>query len=215
MLRIMLVAIFVLLPQIARADCQEQAVRIAEQLCREVRSMGQSRTITASGELSAETRGLLRGLLSGSADIDGSVVLDEYENVLRTDLPALLQSQIACRERMFLAASERGCRKTANTCRDPAFGLEKWRSTERIVDSTGWRSGWTQPAWCEEAKRRAIAARVTPGTPYEVAILRSWENAKWDNPTFRIGRKYRYHCELEIKWNPLYRAKQDPICGFD
>ena len=101
-----------------------------------------------------------------------------------------------------------------NTCSDPSFGLRSWGNSEVIQLSTGWRSGWDQTAWCNQAIANAVRDRRIGGQQHTSEIMRKWEDARWGNTVLRTNRQYKYHCKFRLNWNPIYDSRQDPICGI-
>jgi hypothetical protein len=201
----------------ALADCLDDAANYTDRICGEILRTGSSSVLDASGNLNIEAKGIISkvfGTAGGNAVV--RAFEDQYTNVPRDQLARELASARGCRERIEAIARQETCRRPVvyKKCRHPDFGQEGWASQDKIEDATGWRGGWTQPAFCNEAINKAIVARGISGQPYDVKVLRSWENGKWDNPTLRIGRKYRYHCEFQLNWNPVYFERQDPKCGI-
>lgn len=200
----------------ANANCLTEAADYTDRICGELEKFGSSSLIDASGNLNASAKGVISrvfGEAGGEAVIKGFE--EKYFNVPRDQLSQELRDARGCRERIEVVARTETCRRPVvyATCRHPDFGRERWGSQETLTDATGWRGGWTQPAFCNDAINRAISARGLSGSPHESQVLKSWEEGKWGNATFRTNRQYRYHCQFVLRWNPVYAEKQDPKCG--
>lgn len=100
------------------------------------------------------------------------------------------------------------------TCRRPEFGIEDWTfNSGRITRSSDWVDGGKNPDWwCDQLINSTIQARNI-GSEHEIVF-------RDPHPELEISEKdilghvtYKYTCEIEINWEPIYVEKQDPVCG--
>lgn len=208
----------VLAPLPSVAACLDEAATYADRICGEIANSGSSSFVDASGDLTAEASSIIRRVLGkAGGSINVAVLKSEYENVLREHLADELKNIRGCRERMESVARKEACVRSTvyKTCRDASFGVSSWGSVEEITDATEWRDGWTQDAFCAQAIGNAISTRNIGNQLHQAEILRKWEDAKWGNATLRTDRKYRYHCQIRLSYNPVFNQRQDPICGIE
>lgn len=176
-----------------------------------------------------EFQGLLQGCATGaqiyvSADLLGSIT-SIYEGD-KTQGKALIKSQteflklipekdrleayklyISCISK-FVQNSNQG---RAKTCRNKAFGLEKWSQSDSITQSSGRVGGGSNPTnWCNSLLSSFIKNRKITGK-YDYSFTNMWEESKKD---WKGHVTYNYHCTVNVQWDPLYRKGTDAAtCG--
>ena len=198
------------------ATCLDEAASYADRICGELVCSGSATHVDASGQVTAEAKGIIARVLgSASGEVDVNVLREKYTNVVRDELAGELRSVRDCRVKMEAVARNEVCRRPIiyNTCQHPSFGLAKWGTVEKIQSAAGWRGGWTQDAYCARLIQSSISAHNISGDR-KAEVLSKWEEGKWGNATFRTNRQYRYNCIINLSYNPIYNSRQDPICGI-
>lgn len=90
--------VLALLPAASGATCYRDVVEFAEGICAEFVGMsGSSASQRYSGEIDARLSGLLDKLADVGGEIDAEVERENYENILRSDVPRVLQDGRVCR----------------------------------------------------------------------------------------------------------------------
>jgi hypothetical protein len=89
------------------ADCLSDVSNFAEKICGQIKTSGNTQLIEANGELKAEVSGIVRKALGDvKGDVNGKILQDTYENVLREDLSKELFNVRECRQKMAEKALE-------------------------------------------------------------------------------------------------------------
>jgi hypothetical protein len=202
------------LPMLAVAQsCLEQVATFAERVCGEIQRSGVSQVVEANGQLKAEVSGIVSKVVgSGGGSVNGKVLRESYENVLRQDLSKELFNIRECRIKMVEVGRAEACKApvTYRACRHPDFGRAGWQKSETLQQSSGWRSGGSnQQNWCNELVSGYVASRGL-GSNYESTILGSSESSRKD---FVGHVTYNYSCSVRIDSGPLYAERTDPRCG--
>jgi len=99
----------------------------------------------------------------------------------------------------------------AKTCRNKAFGMEKWNQRDSITQSSGKvRGGSSNNNWCNTLLSSFIKNRgITGKYKYNFANMREESNKDWKGHV-----TYNYHCTVNISWDPLYQKRTDAAtCG--
>ncbi|MEI6706422.1 MAG: hypothetical protein WCK96_04700 [Methylococcales bacterium] len=87
------------------ADCLNEVSNFAEKICGEIQKSGSRQLIEANGELKAEISGIVRKALGEvKGGINGKILQETYENVLREDLSKELFNVRECRQKMVETA---------------------------------------------------------------------------------------------------------------
>lgn len=200
----------------ARAECLEDAAKFSKNICGEIAQKGYSNFISGQGKLSIEGRDLVKKVLGDiGADISVEGIRSEWESVAQNELAGDRRDARGCSERMALAAMERVCQKPKvyRNCSNPAFGIASWGVVETVTGSSGWRGGgYNQEAYCNDLKNQAIAARQLGGKLFEIGPYQRNESQRmtWDRHA-----QYNYSCSFQLKSNPIYNSRRDPICGVE
>lgn len=101
------------------------------------------------------------------------------------------------------------------TCARPEFGQIGWQRNETVTQSSGWVGPGSNPDnWCNELINNTIRERGI-GPEHDVKVASKNEEQKWGDPILHRNRQYNYHCQITISWDPIYRAKADPLCGTE
>lgn len=94
----------------ATASCLDEVASFAARICGDIEKSGTKRVVDASGKLDADVGSIVRRVVGGgSADVSGSVLIENYNNVLQNQLGSELFNVRACRERMVGVAVSQVC----------------------------------------------------------------------------------------------------------
>lgn len=207
-------AIFAL-PSVSVASCLNEVKDFAIEICGAIADSGSAQKLSASGELSAEAQGIIRRILgSAGGNVDTEYLNESWSGVLQNELSEDRFDTRQCRREMVQIAREEAC-VSVNTCRRPEFGLERYGNVQQFSGGSGWKDGgYSQPAYCSDLERATISSLGLRGGSYSSRVVASGERGRWVvrglNPRHR---QYHYQCTIEISWNPIYRARQDVVCG--
>lgn len=104
--------------------------------------------------------------------------------------------------------------KVAGLCRHRDFGIEKWEMTEAFSGTSQWQDpAQTQPWWCNRFTEQIFESHQV-GPVHEIQVVDSSEESDRYGFMNRENR-YRYHCTIEVKWQPVYNARRDADhCGY-
>lgn len=194
-------------------DCLTKVADFAERICGEIQRSGTSQVVEANGQLKAEVSGIVRRVLGGAeADVNGKVLRESYENVLRQDLSKELFNVRECRLKMVEVGRSEACKTPASyrSCRHPDFGRAGWQKSETIEQSSGRVGGGSNPQnWCNQLVGSYVTSRSL-GPNYEANVLSKSESSDKD---WKGHVTYNYHCKVEVKSIPIYAERADPRCG--
>ena len=96
-------------------------------------------------------------------------------------------------------------------CRLPEHGVESWGEIQRWSVDSGWRKGGSNPTkFCDGQKSQ----REKQFPEREVNLLSTGEKHKSEYTPFKHDY-YRYSCEFEDRWNPIYNLRENTNCEHD
>lgn len=99
---------------------------------------------------------------------------------------------------------------TYKSCRHPDFGQEGWNRSENYDSASAWIDGGRDEVWwCNEAKNHFVAVRGI-GPSHAVKTTSSWQES---NKDWKGHVTYKYHCSINVSWDPRYNERTDPRCG--
>jgi hypothetical protein len=214
---LLMVTTTVIAPFAAYADCLQEAADFAQRICGELKTVGRSTLVTASGDLTGEAKDLIvKALGQIGGNVEGKAETKIFENELQEQLAGELLDLRKCSIKMARAAWDQVCTKAPvyKTCSNREFGLAGWKNEETLDGTSGWRdAGYNQEAYCREFINSVIQARGLGDLPHLVDDIKlSEENRR--TGFFNSVSQHNYHCSIKLHWNPIYNQKADPICGL-
>jgi len=94
----------------ADKKCLDEAADFAEKICGEIQTSGYTQLIEANGELKVGISGIVRKVLGDAgANVNGKILQNTYEGVLREDLAKAQFNVIDCKMKMANAAISQVC----------------------------------------------------------------------------------------------------------
>ncbi len=124
----------------AFADCLSDVSNFAEKICGQIKTSGNTQLIEANGELKAEVSGIVRKALGDvKGNINGKVLHDTYENVLRENLSTELFNVRECRQKMADSALSVVCSSSDDKVNNQVVTTTTTGgdNTTAIVNNTG------------------------------------------------------------------------------
>lgn len=201
-------AAVVTLTAAAYGDEYQDMAQFAQSICGDIPSGTLSKTLI-KGAVEAKA-GVLASILTGSANVGADKIREVYTGIPLDNLPENIPTVAMCKLELTKVLLARK-KKVANKCRDPDFGQEGWRWSERYTDSSGRLGGGHDPGWwCNRVAASFISSRNI-GPENKVERISYDESSDKD---FFGHVTYQYTCTLKISWGPIYKEKQDAShCG--
>lgn len=211
--RLFIVFIFISSMSLAvKADSLQEIATFSERICSNIVEGHITRT-NIETSIKADIPGLAKAMgLSVGADGTLKHGDETYVGIPIEKLPAEILTPAQCKLELakILIEERNRLNVTYNKCRLPDFGQEGWNRSENYEDSSDWiDGGHDQPWWCDQVANSFINTRKI-GPQHEVKTLRPWEES---NKDWKGHVTYKYHCIVQVSWDPLYVEKTDPRCG--
>jgi hypothetical protein len=168
-----------------------------------------SLTRTSIQEKIQTNAGVLAKLINGRVDAAASQAEVIYKGIPFEKLPDKIPTVSMCKSELVQVLLARK-KPVFNTCARPEFGQEAWNRTEDYGDSSGRvGGGYDQNWWCNRVASSFMQSRaIGPQNHWERLSSSEESNKDW------LGQvTYKFHCTIKIEWDPIYFAKQDPLCG--
>lgn len=193
----------------ANAQDFNQISSFAEDICGDIPEGRMSKT-QIEGKLSANAGRLFR-LFGASGKVVADHTSEFYRGIPLANLPDRIPTVSMCKSELVRVIFQREKISVPRECRHPDFGRVGWRQSETITDSSGRVSGGRdQIWWCNRVTESFLSSRQISG-PKDITILQRWEESRKD---WKGHVTYKYHCKINFKWNPVYRAQADADrCG--
>lgn len=182
------------LPTLASADCYRDVIEFSEGICAEfVGLSGSSASQKYSGELEARLSGLLDKLADVGGGGQAAIETEEYENILRTDVPRVLQEGRTCRLEVARLFFDKICASPTPSGRlqqapapDPRFA-----STAFIEDADGFTNVRSGPG-----TQYQIISRVSDGEPFYTRVQ---DGAWWEVKTATGAVGYMHRSRIRLR----------------
>jgi hypothetical protein len=193
---------------LARADEYSEMAQFAQSICGDIPEGSLTRT-TIQGKVQANA-GVFAKIVSGSGDLCGSKVDEIYKGIPFEKLPDHIPTVSMCKSELVKILLQRK-KMVANRCRLPDFGQEGWNRSETYTDSSGrLDGGHDQNWWCNQVAASFIGSRaIGPQNHWNRVSSHEESDKDWKGHV-----TYKYHCTINVSWDPRYIERQDTRCGF-
>jgi hypothetical protein len=188
---------------------RDELFQRVDHMCRDAKSVGE--VVSYEGSLDAGATLKVVGL-----NATGKVTKEQWSNI-EQKYGEFRTNPTICNIEMFKVILPLFGEKAPSpkTCANQAFGLARWANEETLNGTSGWRGGgYNQGAYCTDFINGVIASRGLGNQPHAVDNVKPGEEQRRTGFLNSVAQ-YNYHCSIQLRWNPVYNTKTDPICGVE